>query len=55
LLGVPPASETDETIGGLVFDLLGRTPEAGDGVEADERVLEVTGVDGEAADDDAER
>ena len=35
-----------ETIGGLVFDLLGRAPEAGDSVEADGRVLEVTGVDG---------
>lgn len=35
-----------ETIGGLVFDLLGRAPEAGDGVEVDERGLEVTGVDG---------
>jgi len=35
-----------ETIGGLVFDLLGHAPEAGDSVEADGRVLEVTGVDG---------
>ncbi|CCQ36270.1 DUF21/CBS domain protein [Natronomonas moolapensis 8.8.11] len=35
-----------ETIGGLVFDLLGRAPEAGDSVEIDGHVLEVRGVDG---------
>ena len=29
-----------------MFDLLGRAPEAGDSVEVDGRVLEVTGVDG---------
>jgi len=35
-----------ETLGGLVLDRLGRTPEVGDSVEAGGYVLEVTGVDG---------
>ena len=35
-----------ETLGGLVLDRLGRTPEAGDAVSAGEYVFEVTAVDG---------
>ncbi|WP_418286195.1 hemolysin family protein [Halorubrum sp. DTA46] len=35
-----------ETLGGFVFDRLGRTPEVGDVVTTDEHVFEVTAVDG---------
>jgi len=35
-----------ETLGGLVFDRLGRAPEVGDGVEVAGYVVEVTAVDG---------
>ncbi|WP_144922851.1 hemolysin family protein [Halorubrum salsamenti] len=35
-----------ETLGGLVLDRLGRTPEAGDTVSADDYAFEVTAVDG---------
>ncbi|AKH98048.1 hemolysin family protein [Halanaeroarchaeum sulfurireducens] len=35
-----------ETLGGLVLDRLGRLPEVGDSVEADDYVVEVTDIDG---------
>jgi CBS domain containing-hemolysin-like protein len=35
-----------QTLGGLVLDRLGRTPEVGDTVTADDRTFEVTAVDG---------
>jgi CBS domain containing-hemolysin-like protein len=40
------ASEDFETLGGLVLERLGRVAEVGDTVEADEYVVEVTGMDG---------
>jgi len=39
-------SEGFETLGGLVFDRLGRAPEVGDSVEVADYVVEVTAVDG---------
>jgi len=45
-LGSEFESEDFDTIGGLVFGLLGRTPEVGDEIALDEHVLRVEEVDG---------
>ncbi|WP_280588054.1 hemolysin family protein [Halorubrum sp. Boch-26] len=45
-LGTDLAANGYETLGGLVLDRLGRTPESGDAVEAGKHRFEITAVDG---------